>query len=379
MTFLDCFAGGGLGRIGMEQAGHKCAGYIEIDKYARKAYEAYFDTTGEYTSHDIRTADPEDMPGFDCLLFGWPCQDNSIAGKRAGQGEGTRSGLLYEATGILRAKRPRYFIAENVKGLYTNTRGVDFYKTIQEFADSGYDVQFQLLNTIWFLPQNRERFYFVGHLGGTPRPEVFPIGDSDEKHDETAKERRKGQAVNYLSVRQGANDFHGARTLVIHKNSIAERDSVHCLTGGGHSAGYHSDTDWLVVTQDRHELREHQGKGVPCLKARMATGGNNVPMIIQRSQSGTRRSPVCGTLRCGTLRCEASRSSNFTVEDGDRLRRLTPLECFRLQGAPDDYYYKATEAGISDTQLYKIAGNGMSVPVVYEIARRLLERIEAQE
>lgn len=374
MTFLDCFAGGGLGRLGMEQAGHKCVGYIEIDKYARQAYEAYFDTKGEWSSHDIRTADPGDMPDFDCFLFGWPCQDNSIAGKRAGQGEGTRSGLLYKATGILRAKRPRYFIAENVKGLYTNTHGVDFYATIQEFTDSGYDVQWQLLNTIWFLPQNRERYFFVGNLRGTPCPEVFPIGENQEISAGEFTEEQEKQSVNCIVASQSKVSTCIKKTLVIKR------------AGGWRTTGYvevsptlrahgtgGNDSIPIIVTQDRHELREHKGEGVPWLKARMATGGNNVPMIVQRSQSGTRRSPVCGTLRC-----EASRSSNFTVEDGDRLRRLTPLEYFRLQGAPDEYWRKAKEAGISDTQLYKIAGNGMSVPVVYEVARRLPERIEAR-
>ncbi len=297
MIFLDCFAGGGLGRIGMGKAGHRCVGYIEIDKYARQAYEAYFDTAGEYTCHDIRTADPRDMPDFDCFLFGWPCQDNSIAGLRAGQKEGTRSGLLYNATGILRAKRPRYFIAENVKGLYTNTRGVDFYATIQEFTDSGYDVQWQLLNSIWFLPQNRERFYFVGHLAGTPRPEVFPIGEGNEISAQQS---------------QGQWDSHGNKTLVIQRQG-----------------GYRNSQNGLSVYQD----------STGTLRAHPNGGNDSIPIVIQQR--------------------------------GGRLRRLTPLECFRLQGAPDEYFHKAKEAGISDTQLYKIAGNGMSVPVVYEIARKL--------
>ena len=367
MIFLDGFAGGGLGRLGMEMAGHKCAGYIEIDKYARQAYEAYFDTTGEYTGHDIRTADPRDMPDFDCFLFGWPCQDNSIAGLRSGQKEGTRSGLLYKATGILRAKRPRYFIAENVKGLYTNTRGVDFYKTIQEFTDSGYDVQWQLLNTIWFLPQNRERYYFVGNLRGTPRPKVFPIGENNETSAGCDKERY--QTTNCLGTRQYRQDNRGGRTVVLHrrggysKNSISQyEDTVPTLRAHGTGGN-----DSIPIIVDMKAIYPNSTRSNPIRKGATATLDHNCNQaIIQRSQSGTRRSP-----HCGTLRCEASRSSNFTVEDGDRLRRLTPLECFRLQGAPDDYWLKAKEAGISDTQLYKIAGNGMSVPVVYEIARRL--------
>jgi DNA (cytosine-5)-methyltransferase 1 len=334
MIFLDAFAGGGLGRLGMEQAGWECAGYIEIDKYARQAYKAYFDTSGEWMCHDIRTADPVSMPGFDCLLGGWPCQDSSVAGLRRGL-EGDQSSLVFEYVRILRSKKPRYFIAEQPLGLYITNRR-DFYTVIEAFAGAGYDVQWQILNTAAYLPQNRERFYFVGHLiGAVPRPQIFPIKGDDSLPAQPTADKQESQVANCLTVRQESRDNHGARTL--------------------------------VVIQDRHELRLHKTlNSTPALKARMGTGGNNMPMIVQRSQSGTRRSPTCGTLRC-----EASRSSNFTVEDGDRLRRLTPRECFRLQGAPEDYIDTVTSAGISDMQLYKIAGNAMSVPVVYEIARRL--------
>jgi DNA (cytosine-5)-methyltransferase 1 len=154
-----------------------CIGYSEINKYAIQIYENHFKGTKNYG--DATRIIPEEIPDFGLLAFGWPCTDNSIAGKRKGQTVNTRSGLLSQAVRVLRTKKPNYFIAENVPGLFSVAGGRDFYKTIKMFTDSGYDCQWQVLNTRWFLPQNRKRIFFVGHLRGTCRPKVFPIGEDD--------------------------------------------------------------------------------------------------------------------------------------------------------------------------------------------------------
>jgi DNA (cytosine-5)-methyltransferase 1 len=133
---------------------------------------------------DLQAIDPASIPDADVITFGWPCQDNSVSGKRAGQKEGTRSGLLFEAVRILRAKKPKYFLAENVPGLFSVNDGRDFYTAIRMFTDAGYDVQWQILDTRQFLPQNRKRIIFVGHLIGNRRPEVFPIGEATADDNE---------------------------------------------------------------------------------------------------------------------------------------------------------------------------------------------------
>lgn len=118
------------------------------------------------------------------ITFGWPCQDNSIAGKRKGQRAGTRSGLLSEAGRIINECRPQNFIAENVKGLLSVNEGIDFYEAVRflSYLDTDspqYTVEMQLLNTAWILPQNRERTYFIGHLGTGCIKRVFPITEND--------------------------------------------------------------------------------------------------------------------------------------------------------------------------------------------------------
>ena len=153
-------------------------GYSEINKPAISCYKRHFKKTKNFGN--VSRISTRTLPDFDLLTFGWPCQDNSIAGKRKGQKRGTRSGLLFEAVRILRSKKPKYFIAENVPGLFSIDRNRGFYETLRLFSDIGYEYQWQVLNTIWFLPQNRERIYIVGHLRGNRRPEIFPIPSSGE-------------------------------------------------------------------------------------------------------------------------------------------------------------------------------------------------------
>ena len=180
MKYFSMFSGIGGFELAIHQSfpNAQCVGFSEIDKYAIQIYKKHFP---EHKNYGNATGIvPEEIPDFDLLTFGWPCQDNSIAGKRKGQAVDTRSGLLHQAVRILRAKKPKYFIAENVPGLFSVTEGRDFYETIRLFTDSGYDVQWQVLDTRWVLPQNRQRIYFVGHLREKPRPQIFPIGENDK-------------------------------------------------------------------------------------------------------------------------------------------------------------------------------------------------------
>ena len=179
-NYLDLFSGCGGFRKGLEEAGFEFGytGHSEIDKHAENVYQYHYPDSE--VLGDVRTIKLDGLPKLDLITFGFPCQDVSVAGKGGGI-EASRSGLFFEAMQIIRATRPRYFIFENVKGLFSSNERRDWFTVLREVANSGYDGQWQLLNTGWFLPQVRERIYFIGHVRGKCRPQVFPIGESDKE------------------------------------------------------------------------------------------------------------------------------------------------------------------------------------------------------
>src|SRR5690606_34743824 len=178
LRFLDLFAGIGGFRLALERAGHKCIGFCEIDKFARQTYKANFDTVGEVEWHDITTVTDEDirqLGSVDIITGGFPCQAFSIAGKRGGF-EDTRGTLFFEIARIARILKPKYLLLENVKGLLSHSGGTTFATILNTLGELGYWVEWQILNSKDFgVPQNRERVFIVGHLGGEPRRKVFPI------------------------------------------------------------------------------------------------------------------------------------------------------------------------------------------------------------
>ena len=151
-----------------------CVGYSEIDRYAVATYESHFPDHKNYG--DITAIDADKLPDFSLLVGGFPCQAFSVAGKRRGFLDETRGTLFFDLARILRAKRPKYFVFENVKGLLSHDRGRTFDTIITTLDELRYDLQWQVLNSKdWGVPQNRERIFIVGHLRDEPRPEVFPI------------------------------------------------------------------------------------------------------------------------------------------------------------------------------------------------------------
>lgn len=150
-----------------------CIGYSEIDKYAIATYQKHYPTHHNYG--DITKINADELPNFDLLVGGFPCQAFSIAGKRKGF-EDTRGTLFFEIARILKAKQPRLFCLENVKGLLSHNNGNTFRTIVSTLNELGYDLQWQVLNSKNFgVPQNRERVFIIGHLRGTSRPEVFPF------------------------------------------------------------------------------------------------------------------------------------------------------------------------------------------------------------
>jgi DNA (cytosine-5)-methyltransferase 1 len=204
MKFIDFFSGVGGFTKGLELAGHECIGHCEFDKFAEASYRSMHTITeeqrmrlseldkkkrqkeilkseylnGEWYARDVRAVDSTNIPRVDCWTFGAPCQDFSIAGRRAGL-NGERSSLVREIFRILEElkeeDRPTWLIYENVKGMLSSNRGLDFLSIIIEMDRLGYDLEWQNINSRWFVPQNRERVYVVGHYRGRSGKQVFPI------------------------------------------------------------------------------------------------------------------------------------------------------------------------------------------------------------
>lgn len=408
------FAGGGISGYLAAQMGWEIGGACEIDKLARAVYR-YNNRPEWEIDHDARKLIPKRMPGFDCLIFGWPCQDNSVAGKRAGQKEGTRSGLLNEAARILRAKRPAYFIAENVPGLFSVNSGGDFYPTIDLFTDVGYDVQWQVLNSSWFLPQNRKRIYFVGHRRGKSRPEIFPFTKHDFDYEARGGEGShrvlaKGCDSPYYKGADGkrtvvmeVGNYHAARGYTPTPNGLVPK----CLAKHGDRRPIIKRLDaGAKYYQDRIYSTDGLAPALPT-----GTGGNHQPTIFVSSGRVNKSStdmtteseqahaltppPNVHGIRAvitpgrekkrqhGRVKKEigepmfslTTRDVHGIDQEGE-LRYLTPLEYERLFGFPDGYTARGiddhgNEIAISDSQRYKICGNAMVAPVIGAVMEKL--------
>jgi DNA (cytosine-5)-methyltransferase 1 len=180
LKFFDLFAGIGGFRLGMERAGHTCVGSCEWDKYARETYKYNFNQYPEYD--DAKDMHAQSLPSFDVLCAGFPCQAFSIAGKRLGF-EDPRGNIFFEIARIAKAKRPSYLFLENVKGLLSHEKGDTFRTIISTLDEMGYDAEWQVLNSKYFVPQNRERVFIIGHLRGERTRQIFPLGDFNSESD----------------------------------------------------------------------------------------------------------------------------------------------------------------------------------------------------
>ena len=332
MNHLDLFSGIGGFSLAIKRSGitHGWHGYSDIDKYANNIFRRHFNEAEKLGG--IESIQPRDLPKLDLVTFGFPCQDLSVAGKGGGL-RAARSGLFFEAMRIIRAKRPRYIIFENVKGLLSSQGGSDFVICLQEIANAGYDGQWQLCNTRWVLPQNRERVFFVGHLRGERRPKVFPI----ESKSETSK-RELGREVSPCLTARDYKGIGNAEMALVQVGSVANGDAGRVFDPKGISCTLKS---------------EGGGWGAK-------TGLYNVKALDMYNKNIRDESP--------TLTDPCHNSIRLSVNS--KIRRLTPIECERLQGFPDGW----TE-GQSNTQRYKQLGNAVSVPIVQEIIERLKKEI----
>ena len=326
MKFLDLFAGIGGFRLGMESAGHKCIGFCEIDKFARASYKAIHNTEGEIELHDITEVTEEEIRNIghvDVICGGFPCQAFSIAGARRGF-EDTRGTLFFEIARFASILKPQYLFLENVKGLLNHDKGDTFEVILSALDELGYDVEWQVLNSKNFgVPQNRERVFIIGHFRGERTRNVFPIGRNTEQVDELPRENI---TTNTLTARY---------TAVGNGSYIIESE------------------------QKKIKIKEATSQGYA-----EAEVGDSVN--LSHPNSKTRRGRV-GKQIANTL---LTGESQGVVEPDFRIRKLTPRECWRLQGFPDWAFDKAQEVN-SNSQLYKQAGNSVTVNVIAAIAKEL--------
>ena len=325
MKFLELCAGIGGFRQALENLGCECVGYSEIDKHAIKLYSAWYND--EYNFGDITKIEAEKLPDFELLVGGFPCQAFSVAGKRGGFND-TRGTIFFDFARIMKAKKPKFAIFENVKGLLNHDGGKTYETMLRTLDELGYNAQWGILNTKFHgLPQNRERVYIVANLRERSSTKIlFERGnDSADKVERTENGiigqfyNRKGKTHQYLGVI--SSEGHSPALLATtHKNPRIVKIG---------------DIDGLNTQYSR----VYDSKGV-----------------------STTINAQGGGLGAKTGLYNA----------GDKVRRLTPKECFRLQGFKDEMVELGYKLCISDTQLYKMAGNAVSVPVVEWVAQRVL-------
>lgn len=413
MRFLDLFAGIGGFRLGMEYAGHECVGFCEIDKFARTSYKAMHDTEGEVEMHDITTVSDEFIRGIgsvDVICGGFPCQAFSIAGKRKGF-EDTRGTLFFEIARFASILRPRYLFLENVKGLLNHEGGATFETILRVLDELGYDVEWQVLNSKDYVPQNRERVFIIGHLRGERTRKVFPF----ERENRTTIEnnikpindsKKTRELLNFDST----NRFYDVSGISPCLNTMqgGDREPKIAIVGNINPSGngmngqvYSSNglsptlttnkgegTKIVVpvLTPDRFEKRQNgrrfkeAGEEMFTLTAqdrhgvlvREATSKGYAEALpgdsvnISHPNSETRR----GRVGKGIANTLLTGEEQAVVTENYRIRKLTPRECWRLQGFPDWTFDRAKQVN-SDSQLYKQAGNSVTVPVIADIAKRL--------
>ncbi len=373
LKFLDLFAGIGGFRLGMESAGHECIGFCEIDKFARKSYKAIHNMEGEIELHDITRVSNESVRrigSVDVICGGFPCQAFSIAGNRRGF-EDTRGTLFFEIARFASILRPRYLFLENVKGLLNHDGGATFETILRTLDELGYNVEWQVLNSKDFgVPQNRERVFIIGHLRGRSIRTIFPLGGNDKTTDCKQQKIKKVGNIRKKGKSQSGDVVSIDSLAPTLCSTTTQKDPLKVAIPGGLAPTLSTmqgrGQEPKIIQKARGFNKGAQHSIAPTLSSNSWQENNLVKVVdfynkITKDEVGTLTSSGGGsTVRAGS----------FGITDGYRIRKLTPRECWRLQGFPDWAFDKAQEVN-SNSQLYKQAGNSVTVNVIAEIAKRL--------
>jgi DNA (cytosine-5)-methyltransferase 1 len=317
MKVLSLFSGIGAFEKALTNLGvsFDLVNYCEIDKYASRSYSAIHGIYEGLNLWDIKTVDVEKIPNVDLITYGFPCQDISVAGKQAGMNEGTRSSLYYEALKIIKGKRPKYAICENVKNLTTHDGGRTFRIVLDALTDLGYHIKYKIMNAYEYsaIPQNRERIYIVG----------FRSKKNYNNFEFPEKTNLKLDLSKYIDFESKIEDNFYYTDKYMSKQLIKEMTNKN-----------------TVYQWRRQYVRENKSGLCPTLTANMGTGGHNVPLVLTKYG----------------------------------IRKLTPKECFNLMGFPKSF---KLPLNVSNGNLYKQAGNAVVVPVIRRIAVNIRKAMEA--
>lgn len=366
------FAGIGGFRAGLTRAGgFQCVGHCEIDRHAEASYRAIHDVRKEERyDPDARTIDPNDLPDFDLLCGGFPCQAFSLAGKKRGFAD-ARGALFFEITRLAEAKRPSYLLLENVPGLLSHDGGRTFAAILTTLSDLGYHVEWTVLNSADFqVPQSRKRVFLICYLDPRCAGKILPVFGTGGK-----------ALVQVLGGPQGSRVYHPegvACTQTAGAGGMGGKTGLYLLPPEGAvfvdlCVGKPQRTELarcLTARYGQTTLSNHRGERSGVLLIQEATkkgykeAGPGDTVDLGYVGSATRAG------RVGQQMAHDAASVQGVVERGGRIRRLTPRECLRLQGFEDRQIDKIL-AITSDAQAYKQAGNSVTVPVIEAIGRRL--------
>lgn len=401
-TFVDLFAGVGGFRLGMEAAGHKCVGYVEIDKYARTSYNAIHQTEGEFKGHDITSISDDVIRSIgrvDIITGGFPCQAFSVAGKRRGF-EDTRGTLFFEIMRWATVLKPETLFLENVPGLLSHDEGITFETILRKMDEAGYDAEWDCLNACHFgVPQSRERIFLVGHSRKGRRRKVFPIERCNEQANlERIKKINRINNHSQVLFSKSEEAFSFVQKTTCIPILSPEREEKR---QNGRRFKTQGEPAFTITAQDRHGIivsgelegtgreqsnRVYSEKGLAPTLTTMQGGGQEPKVLLVREatkkgyaeaakydginlsmpESETRRGRVAKQM---TSTLDTGCQQGVVVEE-IRIRKLTPRECWRLQGFPDWAFAAAAKVN-SNSQLYKQAGNSVAIPVIVAIAERL--------
>jgi DNA (cytosine-5)-methyltransferase 1 len=393
---FDAFSGIGGFRSALERVGEfEIVGWCEIDRFAQKAYKALYDTGGEQFYENIRDIDVGKLADFDLLIGGFPCQPFSVCGARKGFAD-ERGDLFFDLARLLEAKRPKYFCFENVPGLMGIDSGKTFAKIIETLSQLGYCVEWRVYNSADYLPQVRKRVYIAGCLGIDCSGKILAFGKSDSQNCRKTEQiigGSQGTRVydpDGLAVTQcsGSGGMGGKTGLYFIDSNPPPNltENARCITARQNSGVSHHKGEHSAVFCDLNENPQIT-ENARCLHTRMDLGVTNGTHKGERSgvliEDGPRAiiNPFKETTRQNGRRIKNPNEPMFTLTVTDRhgivhhgrIRRLMPIEAWRLQGFTTEQFEKVAATGMSDAQLYKQAGNAVSVPVVEEIARNLLK------
>lgn len=377
MKFIDFFAGIGGFHSGLEKAGMECIGWCEFDKFAQKSYRAMYDTTNLWFGEDVTRVKGSELPKADLWTFGFPCQDVSIAGKQKGLKKGTRSGLFYEMMRLLdecEENKPRWIMCENVKNLLSIDNGIGFLNVVGEMAERGYSVEWKVYNSKDYgVPQNRERVYIVGHYGESSGQPLLPI-------------RRESAAAlrQVIGGRQGKRVYDGSKiscTLMGQGGGLGAKTGLYTFVDIN-KKGSVQTTDTARVLLVRYS-KGQPNRPAECSGILVRTTPNDshvkvmsilTPDRLEKRQNGRR---IKNEGEPSFTLTSQDRHGVLIADDRIKIRKLTPRECFRLQGFTDEQFDRAAAVN-SETQLYKQAGNAVTVSVVEEIGRHIVKTNEVE-